>query len=126
MKPDKIRVVFDCSATYMGVSLNKTLLQGPDLTNNLLGVLIRFRSEKVPLLGDIEKMFYQVKVPLEDRNYLRFLWWPNGNFEGKPEVYRMTVHLFGATSSPSVCSFALRRTADEHGDQYEKQVSETI
>ncbi|CAC5358792.1 unnamed protein product [Mytilus coruscus] len=107
-KPDKIRIVFDCSATYMGVSLNKQLLQGPDLTNNLLGVLIRFREEKVAILGDIEAMFHQVKVPPLDRDCLRFFWWPNGNFENEPEHYRMTVHLFGATSSPSCCNYALK------------------
>ncbi|XP_071138741.1 uncharacterized protein [Mytilus edulis] len=108
-KPDKIRIVFDCSATYMGVSLNKQLLQGPDLTNNLLGVLIRFREEKVAILGDIEAMFHQVKVPPLDRDCLRFFWWPNGNMENEPEQYRMTVHLFGATSSPSCCNYALKK-----------------
>ena len=28
----------------------------------------------------------------------------------------MAVHLFGATSSPSVASYALRRTAEDHRD----------
>lgn len=42
-KPEKIRVVFDCSATYGGVSLNSMLLQGPDLTNQIVGVLSRLR-----------------------------------------------------------------------------------
>ena len=41
-KPDKLRVVFDCSASYHSESLNNQLLQGPDLTNGLLGVLCRF------------------------------------------------------------------------------------
>ena len=38
-KPDKVRVVFDCSAKYEGASLNNNLLPGPDLTNTLVGVL---------------------------------------------------------------------------------------
>ena len=35
-KPDKVRVVFDCAASYRGTSLNAQVLQGPDLTNKLL------------------------------------------------------------------------------------------
>lgn len=36
-KPTKVRVVLDCSAEFQNESLNKHLLQGPDLTNNLVG-----------------------------------------------------------------------------------------
>ena len=43
-KPGKVRVVFDCTAKYKGISLNSQLLQGPDLMNNLVGVVIRFRQ----------------------------------------------------------------------------------
>ena len=32
-KPKKIRVVFDYSVEFNGVSLNKSLISGPDLTN---------------------------------------------------------------------------------------------
>ena len=39
----KVRVVFDCSATFERHSLNDKLLQGPVLTSNLVGVLTRFR-----------------------------------------------------------------------------------
>ncbi|VDH93451.1 Hypothetical predicted protein [Mytilus galloprovincialis] len=38
----------------------------------------------------------------------------------------MIVHLFGATSSPSIYNFSLRRTTVIHGDQYDKQISEPI
>ena len=54
-KPTKIRVVFDCSAKWRGISLNDVLLQGPDLTNCLIDVLLKFRQEPVALIGDIEK-----------------------------------------------------------------------
>ena len=53
-KPGKIRVVFDLSAECKGTSLNKELLSGPDLTNQVLGVLLRFREDHVRVMGDIE------------------------------------------------------------------------
>lgn len=116
-KPDKIRVVFDCSAEYAGESLNRHLLQGPDLTNNLVGVLCRFREEPVAVTCDIEGMFHQVHVNPEHRNFLRFLWWENGDIGSNPIEYRMTVHLFGATSSPGCANFALKKTASDFEDE---------
>ena len=107
-KPEKIRVVFDCSVEFAGESLNRHLLQGPDLTNNLVGVLCRFRQDPVAFMCDIEGMFHQVNVNPEHRNLLRFLWWENGNLDSEPIEYRMTVHLFGATSSPGCANFALK------------------
>jgi len=68
-KPGKIRIVFDCSATFMGHSLNKYLLQGPD---SLVGVLCQFRKESIEFMCDLEAMFHQFKVKDEDRDYLRF------------------------------------------------------
>ena len=77
-KPGKVRIVYDCAAKYAGKSLNDELLQGPDLTNTLVGVLIRFRQHPVAVMGDIREMFNQVRVsPLSQRDHLRFLWWPN-------------------------------------------------
>jgi len=114
----KVRVVFDCSATFEGHSLNDKLLQGPDLTSNLLGVLTRFRQEKYAFMADIEKMFFQVRVRKEDQSFLRFLWWPNGDLEQKAEEYCMTVHLFGAVSSPACANYALQSTADDNEDNY--------
>ena len=77
-KPGKVRIVFDCSAKYHGTSLNDNIYQGPDLTNQLLGVLFRFRQETIALMADIEGMFNQVRVNKADRDVLRFLWWING------------------------------------------------
>lgn len=87
--------------TFQGVSLNSQLLQGPDLTSTFMGVLDRFHKEPVVITADTKAMFHQVKVPNEDRDLLRFLWWPDGDYSQNMVEYRMTVYLFGATSSPS-------------------------
>ena len=81
-KPDKVRIVFDCAAKYGNVCLNDVLTQGPELTNSLMDVLLRFRQEEVAFMADISEMFLQVRVPEADRDYLRFLWWPNGDENG--------------------------------------------
>ena len=92
---EKPRIVFDCAAQHRGVSLNSRVLQGPDLTNKLVGVLTRFRLHQVALMADVEAMFHQVRVKPDDQDALRFLWWPRGNTNEPPRAYRMTVHLFG-------------------------------
>lgn len=108
----KIRVVFNCSLRYNGVSLNDALHQGPDLANKLVGVLLRFRQEPVAFMADIEKMFYQVKVSENHRDNLRFLW--IDPLTKKTTEFRLTVHVFGATSSPSVANYALKRTTTDN------------
>ena len=104
-KADKLRVVFDCSASYHGESLNHHLLQGPDLTNRLLGVLCRFRQCPIAFSCDVEAMFHQFHVNVAHRNYLRFLWWEDGHTTTTPKEFRMTVHLFRATSSPGCANY---------------------
>jgi len=113
-KPDKIRVVFDCSAKYKGVSLNDHLLQGPDLINSLVGVLCRFRQRPTAIMCDIERMFHQFQVHPDDRDYLRFLWWDKGDLNTEPSEYRMKVHLFGAVSSPGCANYGLKRVARDN------------
>lgn len=56
-KPGQIRVIFDSSAKWKGVSPNDVLLSGPDLNNSLLGVLMQFRRERIAVTVDIEQMF---------------------------------------------------------------------
>ena len=90
-KSGKIRVVFDCSALYHGFSLNQQLLQGPDLTNNLTGVLCRFRMEQIAFMRDIKAMFHQVKVDGVHRDFLRFLLWDDENFDSDPVEFTFLV-----------------------------------
>lgn len=72
-KPDTFCVAFDCSARYRETGQNNHLLRGPDMLNNLTGVLIHFRRLPKSLVSDIEKMFHQFHVAETDHNYLCFL-----------------------------------------------------
>ena len=104
-KKDRIRGVFDSSAKCDGVSLNDVLISGPDLMNNLVGVLLRFRREPVAVMADIEKMFYCFFVDSDHRRFLSFIWHEDNDFQ-KPLVdYQMKVHVFGNSPSPAVATF---------------------
>jgi hypothetical protein len=125
-KPDQLRAVFDSSARYGGLSLNDTLLTGPDLTNNLLGVLLRFRREPVAIMGDIQQMFYCFKVQEDHRNFLRFFWYEENNPNKEMIEYRMTVHVFGNSPSPSIATYGLRKTAEVAEPEFGKDVTEFV
>ncbi|XP_068242318.1 uncharacterized protein [Palaemon carinicauda] len=62
-------------------------------------------------------MFHQVKVPEDERDSLRFLWWPIGDTNHAMQEFRMTSHVFGVRSSPSVVNFCLRQAALDYGDK---------
>ena len=94
--------------------------------NSLIGVLIRFRKELIMLVADGEHMFHQVKINPEHRDASRFLWWPNGDLDQNPVPYQMTVHIFGAKSSPRCANFCLRQTAIEFGHLFEQCISKIV
>ena len=106
LKPNKVRVVYDCAAKFGQTSLFQQLLQGPDQTNQLVGVLSHFRQETVGMVADIEAMFHHVPVDPKDCDSLRFLWWRNGDLTQEMKEYQMVKHLFGATSLPSVANLS--------------------
>ncbi len=114
-KPGHLRVVFNAAQKYLGTSLNDLLLPGPDLLTSLVGVLIRSRKAFVGVSADIEKMFHQVRVPEKDQSVLRFLWREPGSRKA-PNTYQMCVQIFGATSSPTCCTWALRKAASDQPD----------
>ena len=124
-KPGKVRPVFDCAAKFHGVSLNDNLETGPDLTNNLAGILLKFRKYKFAIVADIESMFYQVKVGESDRDSLRYLWKENPG-QLNPDTYQMLVHIFGGRDSPCCASYALQRTALDHREEFTKEAVDTV
>ena len=110
----KFYVVLDSSAKFRGLSLNDCLLQGPDLTTSLLGVLLCFRERSIAIIGDIKAMFSQVFVDEKDRNAYRFAFFQDGDISKTPRNYCMQIYLFGARCSPCCAAFALRKTAEKN------------
>ncbi|KAL6456635.1 hypothetical protein MHYP_G00351790 [Metynnis hypsauchen] len=112
-KPEKIRIVFDSSAAYDGVSLNDVLITGPDLNNSLVGLLMRFRKEAVAITADVEHMFHCFVVKEDHRDFLRFLWYQNNDMaktydlvnpaadsEIRPQVTANLMHIPEDTMQP--------------------------
>ncbi|XP_032797580.2 uncharacterized protein LOC116934059 [Daphnia magna] len=63
----KIRPVFDGAATSKhGPSLNDVLETEPNLNPDLLSVLMRFRTNRIAWVADIEKEFLNIVLQPED------------------------------------------------------------
>ncbi|XP_059225672.1 uncharacterized protein LOC131997855 [Stomoxys calcitrans] len=118
---NKTRIVWDAAAAVDNTSLNTVLLKGPDLLNNLLGVLLRFRERSIAISGDIREMFHQIRIAKEDQQAQKFLW-RNGMDKDKIDVYAMTVMTFGASCSPSLANFIKNKNAERFASKYPKAV----
>ena len=119
-------MVFDSSAKFNDVSLNSVLMSGPDLTNSLLGILLRFRSHPVAVTADIEQMFYGFLVREDHRNFLRFLWYSDNNPDKDLVEYRMRAHVFGNSPSPAIVTYGLLKIATASEKQFGSDVKEFI
>ena len=102
--------------------VSTVFLSGPDLTNQIAGVLLRFREEQVAVMGDTETIFHHVKIPDDQCSFLRFLWWDDCDTNKEIIDYKMTAHVCGGALSPSCSNFALRKTASNNRDEYPSDV----
>ena len=125
-KPGNIGVVFDLSANCRGRCINRELLPGLDLTNQITGVLPRFREEQVAVMGDMEVLFHHVKVSNDQCSFLRFLWWRNCDTNKEIIDYEMTAHVFGGASSKSCSNFALKKAVSNNKHEYASDVTRII
>ena len=87
-------------------------MAGPDLTNQIVGTLIRFRRERIAFVVDIEKMFFR--------------FWQDRDLRRKPVDHEICVHVFGGTSSPFCSNFALKRTSTDGKDQFGLESVKTL
>ena len=116
-KSTPLRIVFNSSAIYKGHCLNEYWKKGPDLLNNLSGVLLRFREHSVAICADISKMYHRILIPDRDQHVHRFLW-RDMNQEKEPDVYMMKVVTFGDKPAAAMAQIGVRLTAEEGEAKY--------
>ena len=73
-KTEKVRRVCNAASKFGGVSLNDKLIAVPDLLQQQIGIIFRFREKQIAFTADVEAMFLQVKVPLADCKVLKISW----------------------------------------------------
>lgn len=113
----KIRVVFDASRkTSSGVSLNNTLLVGPQLQDKLANILLRFRTHAVAFCSDIVKMYRQIRTTTESSEFQRILWRPSST--ANVCTYRLDTVTYGTASASYLATKALQQLAMDEVDKF--------
>ena len=84
------------SMRYLSMTVS---CQGPALQPNLVSVLLRFRTHRITLMADVEKMFLQIKVDERDQDTLRYPWRDLKSDE-PARVYKLQRLAFGVNCSP--------------------------
>lgn len=108
----KIRVVFNASMpAFNGLSLNATLHTGPKLQQDIVLILIKWRTFKVVFTCDIVKMFRQILIDPRDRDWLRVVY----DFGNKLLHFRLSTVTYGTACAPYQSLRVLLEILTDHG-----------
>ena len=108
-----MRIVYDASArlSHQALSLNDCLYTGPNLMQNLEGMLAKFRLHKVAFTADIEKAFLQIELNKEDRDATRFLWLRDVNKPAKQSRQHNHLPILSRTIRSSTLTVLVERNS---------------
>lgn len=114
---ERFRVVFNASQkTSTGVSLNELQMVGPTIQSTLLHILLRFRTYRIALASDVEKMFRQILVHQDDRDLQRIFWRPDRN---QPVAeYQLATVTYGMASAPFNAIRTLQQCAHDYCKEF--------
>lgn len=121
----KLRVVFDGSSHIKGhKSLNEELSPGPALQNDITEILTKWRRHKIAFSADIEKMFRQIDVCPEHRQFQQILW----RFDPYEDIsiYRLNTVTYGTTSAPYLAIRVLRQLAEDYKNEFPKAANSLL
>lgn len=113
----KIRIVYDGgSHAKQELALNHCLHTGTPLNANLMELLIYFRIHKIAFIADIEKAYPQIKMNIDERPFLKFLWMEDQHVI----AYQMQSVVFGANCSPFILACVIRKHLTDHQKDFPK------
>nr|CAH7742265.1 unnamed protein product [Callosobruchus chinensis] len=120
----KLRVVFDASApSTSGYSLNNLQMLGPTVQNDLISIILRFRTYSFVLCGDIEKMYRQILINPEQQSLQRILWRDNHSLP--LNTYELKTVTYGTKSAPYLATRCIKELAILH-EKSDPEASEII
>lgn len=113
----KQRTVYDASAkTTNGSSLNDRCLNGPTIQPELVDIFIRWRTYKIALIADIEKMYRMIKIRPKDRTFQKILWRFSENEPIK--ISELNTVTFGTKPAPYLAIATTFAIADAEKENY--------
>ncbi|XP_076384620.1 uncharacterized protein LOC117224036 [Megalopta genalis] len=112
----KLRIVFDGSAaSSTGLSLNDVLHTGPKIQDDLLYILLRFRTHQYVVTRDIEKMYRQFLIRPEDRKFQQVLWRDHND---NIKTFQLNTVTFGLSAAPYLAIRCLTQLADDEHHRF--------
>ena len=101
-----------------GKSINDQCFHaGPQLMCDLVKVLLRSRMYDVLVSADISQMFPSIRVPEEQKKYMRFMW-VHKDDKSKPRYFQYKGHLLGKVCSPTCCIYVTQQNATNHQAEF--------
>ncbi|XP_054911873.1 uncharacterized protein LOC129376308 isoform X1 [Poeciliopsis prolifica] len=104
-----VRLVWNSSQKFKGISMNDLLRKGPDVLNQIRAVLLRFREGAYAALGDIKKMYNSVWLEEREVHLHRFIW--RDSEDEKVGDYAITRVNIGDKPAGCIAQLAMRETA---------------
>ncbi|XP_055313219.1 uncharacterized protein LOC129574779 [Sitodiplosis mosellana] len=113
----KCRCVCNASRrTTNGKTLNEQLLTGPTIQDDIMAILMRWRTYEFVINADIARMYRQIIMNDEDSEYQRVVWREN---ENEPiRDFKLITVTFGTTPAPYLAIKTIHRLADDEAENF--------
>ncbi|UYV83509.1 hypothetical protein LAZ67_23001272 [Cordylochernes scorpioides] len=99
----------DCESHYLKNVVRDE--SGPKLQNNIFNILLKFRTNSVALVADIEKMYRQIRLNPDDIKYQTILWRDCKDLE--LQEYNLLTVTYGLACAPYLAIRTLHQIAHD-------------